>query len=145
MYDGVVPAASVGKVRQPMIELNNGKLRLRLEPEIGGSIVDFSTHHGGQWIPIMRRGEEPLTKSSNASSFVLIPYSNRLRDGRFSFAGRSYQLRDSSCRVPWKGVSANDRAEQRKAAVEARAGDRRVHRRFFDSSWGAVDSDHASG
>lgn len=95
MYDGVVPAASPGKVCQPMIELNNGKLRLKLELEIGGSIVDFSTHHGGQWIPIMRRGEEPLTKSSNASSFVLIPYSNRLRDGRFSFSGRSYQLRDA--------------------------------------------------
>ena len=76
-----------------MIELNNGNLRLRLDPEIGGSIVDFSAKLGDRWIPIMRRGEEPLTKSSNASSFVLIPYSNRLRDGRFSFGGKSYQLR----------------------------------------------------
>jgi aldose 1-epimerase len=76
-----------------MIELNNGNLRLRLDPEIGGSIVDFSAKPGDRWIPIMRRGEEPLTKSSNASSFVLIPYSNRLRDGRFSFGGKSYQLR----------------------------------------------------
>ena len=76
-----------------MIELNNGNLRLRLDPEIGGSIVDFSAKPGDRWIPIMRRGEKPLTKSSNASSFVLIPYSNRLRDGRFSFGGKSYQLR----------------------------------------------------
>ena len=76
-----------------MIELNNGNLRLRLDPEIGGSIVDFSAKPADRWIPIMRRGEKPLTKSSNASSFVLIPYSNRLRDGRFSFAGKSYQLR----------------------------------------------------
>lgn len=78
-----------------MIELNNGNLRLRLDPEIGGSIVDFSAKPGDRWIPIMRRGEEPLTKSSNASSFVLIPYSNRLRDGRFSFGGKSYQLRNA--------------------------------------------------
>ena len=75
------------------MELNNGKLRLHLVPEIGGSIVDFSANVGGQWLPIMRCGEEPLSSSSNASSFVLIPYSNRVRDGRFSFAGKSYQLR----------------------------------------------------
>ncbi len=75
------------------MELNNGKLRLRLEPGIGGSLVEFSANPGGEWIPILRRSEKPLRKSSNASSFVLIPYSNRLRDGRFTFAGRSYQLR----------------------------------------------------
>ena len=75
------------------MELNDGKLRLHLVPEIGGSIVDFSANVGGQWLPIMRCGEEPLSSSSNASSFVLIPYSNRVRDGRFSFAGKSYQLR----------------------------------------------------
>jgi aldose 1-epimerase len=76
-----------------MIEVNNGNLRLRLDPEIGGSIVDFSAKPGDRWIPIMRRGKEPLTKASNASGFVLIPYSNRLRDGRFSFGGKRYQLR----------------------------------------------------
>ncbi len=77
----------------PVMELNNGKLRLRLVPAIGGSIVDFSVNHADQWIPIMRQGEDPLSQSSNASSFVLIPYSNRLRDARFSFAGKSYELR----------------------------------------------------
>jgi aldose 1-epimerase len=78
-----------------VIELNNGNLRLRIDPQIGGSIVDFSAKLGDRWIPIMRRGKEPLTKSSNASGFVLIPYSNRLRDGRFSFDGKSYQLRNA--------------------------------------------------
>ena len=77
------------------MELNNGNLRLRLDPEIGGSIVDFSAKLEDRWIPIMRRSEEPLSKSSNASSFVLIPYSNRLRDGRFSFGGKTYQLRNA--------------------------------------------------
>ncbi len=76
------------------IELNNGKLRVRVVPEIGGSIIECAVHREGQWISLMREGEDPLTKSSNASSFVLIPYSNRLRDGHFTFSGRSYQLRD---------------------------------------------------
>jgi len=77
------------------MKLNNEKLRVTLVPEIGGSITECSINRGGQWIPIMRSGEEPLTRSSNASSFVLIPYSNRLRDGRFSFEGTEYQLRDA--------------------------------------------------
>lgn len=41
-----------------MIEINNGNLQLRLDPEIGGAIVDFSAKLGDRWIPIMRRGEE---------------------------------------------------------------------------------------
>ena len=76
------------------IELNNGKLRVRLVPEIGGSIIQCAVNREGQWVSLMRDGEEPLIKSSNASSFVLIPYSNRLRDGRFTFGGKSYQLRE---------------------------------------------------
>jgi len=75
------------------MELTNGKLRVRLVPEIGGSIIECSVNRAGEWIPVMRQAEEPLTKSSDASSFVLIPYSNRLRNGRFSFEGTDHQLR----------------------------------------------------
>lgn len=66
---------------------------MALVPEIGGSITECSVFRSGQWISIMRPGEEPLTRSSNASSFVLIPYSNRIRDGRFIFERTDYQLR----------------------------------------------------
>lgn len=76
------------------IELNNGKLRVRLVPEIGGSIIECAVNRDEQWISLLRDGENPLKKASNASSFVLIPYSNRLRNGRFTFAGKNYQLRD---------------------------------------------------
>ena len=47
----------------------------------------------GEWVSILRPTEEPLTRSSDAGSFVLIPYSNRLRDGQFFFEGQEYQLR----------------------------------------------------
>ena len=76
------------------LELNNGKIRVRLVPEIGGSIIECAVNRNGQWISLLRNGEDPLLQSSNASSFVLIPYSNRLREGRFTFAGQTYQLRD---------------------------------------------------
>ena len=77
-------------------ELKNEKLRVRLVPEIGGSIVGCVVNRDGQWISLMREGEDPLTKSSNASSFVLIPYSNRLRDGCFTFSGKHYRLREKN-------------------------------------------------
>lgn len=75
------------------MELNNGKVRVRLVPEVGGSIVECSVSQAGEWISIMRQTQEPLTRSSDASSFVLLPYSNRLRDGKFAFNGMDYQLR----------------------------------------------------
>lgn len=75
------------------MELNNGNLRVRLVPEVGGSIVECSVKQAGEWISIMRQPKEPLTRSSDASSFVLLPYSNRLRDGRFTFNEMDYQLR----------------------------------------------------
>ena len=75
------------------MELQNENLRVKLAPDIGGSMVECSVNRGGQWIPIMRQADEPLARSSKASSFVLIPYSNRLRDGRFAFEGITYQLR----------------------------------------------------
>ena len=76
------------------MELTNGKIRVLFVPDIGGSITECSIKRGGEWIPIMRSSEKPLTRSSNASNFVLIPYSNRLRDGRFVFESRTYQLRN---------------------------------------------------
>lgn len=90
-----MPAHLLHGEREATMKLNNEKLRVKLVPEIGGSITECSVNRGGQWIPIMRSGEEPLARSSNASSFVLIPYSNRLRDGRFAFEGTDYQLRDA--------------------------------------------------
>ena len=75
------------------MELHNGKLRLKLVPEIGGSITECSINREGEWVSILRPTEEPLTRSSDAGSFVLIPYSNRLRDGQFFFEGQEYQLR----------------------------------------------------
>lgn len=36
---------------------------------------------------------EPLLSSSAASSFIMAPYSNRIRDGKFSVSGVEYQLK----------------------------------------------------
>ena len=41
----------------------------------------------------MPEAPEPLPSSSQASSFIMAPYSNRIRDGKFTALGREYQLR----------------------------------------------------
>ena len=70
----------------------NDRLRLRVAPDVGASIIDLSLERGGSPTPLLRRAPEPLSRSSDAASFLLVPYSNRLRDGRFRFEGRSYEL-----------------------------------------------------
>jgi aldose 1-epimerase len=74
------------------LEVVNDRVRLRVAPEVGASIVDLSLERGGSFTPLLRRANEPLSRSSDASCFLLVPYSNRLRDGRFRFEGRSYDL-----------------------------------------------------
>jgi len=75
-----------------LLEVTNDGLRMRIAPEVGASLLDLSLERGGAFTPLLRRAPEPLSRSSDAASFLLVPYSNRLRDGRFRFEGRTYEL-----------------------------------------------------
>ena len=76
-----------------VVGLESDRLRLAVDPEIGGSVVGFEARIGGAWLPILRPSLQPLARSSGASSFTLAPYSNRVRDGVFRFEGRTFRLR----------------------------------------------------
>ena len=97
------------------IVLENERLRLELDPAIGGSVLAFEASLEDAWTPILRPSQRPLARSSNASSFSLAPYSNRLRDGAFRFAGKSYHLRNPEKHAihgdvrdrPWRVVSCS--------------------------------------
>ncbi len=74
-----------------MFELTADQSRLILVPELGGSIGGW-TRRG---VPILR--ETPPDALAGATSralscFPLIPFSNRIAWGRFSFGGESFQL-----------------------------------------------------
>jgi aldose 1-epimerase len=98
-----------------LIELRTGTLSLELLPEIGGSIGEFRL--GGK--PLLRPTTADAVASIGArgcASYPLVPYSNRLANNRFSFAGRSYDLPPSlngqaihgvGWRHPWQVVSAS--------------------------------------
>jgi aldose 1-epimerase len=74
-----------------MIALHAGRLTLELRPEVGGSVTEFRLDAR----PILRPTTADALASQGArgaASYPLVPYSNRLRDNRFRFMGRSYDL-----------------------------------------------------
>lgn len=74
------------------VKLSAGNLRLELSPSIGGSISAFEWNDGQASRPILRKCNSPLQNVLDASSFPLVPYVNRIRDGRFTFRGREVRL-----------------------------------------------------
>lgn len=71
------------------LSLRAGRLSLVLNPAVGGSIS--SLLWDGER-PVMRACAGPHEKVLDAASFPLVPYVNRIRDGRFEFRGREVQL-----------------------------------------------------
>lgn len=76
----------------PEVILSAGQLRLTLSPAIGGSIREFEWIETGTGRAIMRASPEPLEKALDAACFPLVPYVNRIRDGRFTFRGREVRI-----------------------------------------------------
>ena len=74
-----------------MFDLVAGDARLTLSPRLGGSIGNWQR----RGVAILRHtGKAALDGDSSRalSCFPLIPYSNRIAWGRFSFGGESFQL-----------------------------------------------------
>jgi aldose 1-epimerase len=93
-------AASAAPMLAPIrpddaVLLQSGPLQLELWPSLGGSVAAFTWQQAGRRIDLMR----PATPRALAerdgrelASFPLFPFSNRVRDGRFSFQGKDIQL-----------------------------------------------------
>lgn len=67
-----------------MIAITAGGYELVLAPEIGGAIARF----GYRDRPILRGSAEPGSPL-DCACFPLVPYCNRIRDGRFTFRGKT--------------------------------------------------------
>jgi aldose 1-epimerase len=73
--------------------LSAGKLRLQLNPSIGGSISAFEWREHGSARPILRECHSRNENVLDASCFPLVPYVNRIRGGCFTFRGRVVRLK----------------------------------------------------
>jgi aldose 1-epimerase len=74
--------------------LENDDIIVEVSPACGASLTRFDYKLADQRVPILRRCDDSLVDQLSpfgASCFPLLPYSNRLRDGRFEAGGRQYQ------------------------------------------------------
>jgi aldose 1-epimerase len=76
---------------QATVRLQRSNVELDLCPPIGGAVTGFRWRRRD----VLRPAGEACLKGGDplfASSFPLVPFSNRIADGRFAFQGRAYQL-----------------------------------------------------
>lgn len=102
-----------GEERPDTISAESDRIKISVNPQKGGQLEEIAFAVDGGWIRL-------TPKSSPA--FLMVPYCNRIKDGRFSFEGRSYQLSRPETHtlhgdgrdVPWRVIEHSDN----KIAVE---------------------------
>ena len=94
------------------ITLELETLKLVLNPAIGASIVSLEIKDQlGAWAPVLRTMPAHGTSAFDAGSFVMLPWTNRIKDARFTFNAQTYALRSNfpdhsaihglACNLPW--------------------------------------------
>ncbi|MES2206646.1 MAG: aldose 1-epimerase [Pseudomonadota bacterium] len=76
-----------------LLDLQNESLTCRIAPENGGSIYSFNYHLGTQHQHLLRpTWSESAYLITDFASWPLVPFSNRIKEGKFSFMGKHYQV-----------------------------------------------------
>jgi aldose 1-epimerase len=86
-------------------QIENAYWQVGILPETGASVAFGRIKRNEHWLDFMRpTPDSDFGKPSSCSSFILVPWSNRIRDGLFRFQGKSYQLRTASDGTARHGV-----------------------------------------
>jgi aldose 1-epimerase len=76
-----------------LITLRAGAAGLVLAPEAGGAVVRYWIERGARTWDVLRPWPAPRADEVfESAAFALVPYSNRIRAGRFAFGGRDVVL-----------------------------------------------------
>jgi aldose 1-epimerase len=70
------------------LHLASGAWELEVQPARGGAVT--ALRHGGR--PVLVSPDPATVDAMGAASFVLVPYANRIAQGRFSHQGRQWTL-----------------------------------------------------
>jgi len=105
-----VAAADSEKPIDP-VEVQSDRFRVAVTPARGGSILAMAVKKNGEWIDVTPDARLPETQM-RAASWLMLPYSNRIRDGKFVFEGREHVLANAKNHAihgdvrnrPWKVV-----------------------------------------
>jgi aldose 1-epimerase len=76
--------------------LQNNFWKLQVHPRLGASPVALEAMASQTWQPVMRPTNPELLEGDNSASFSsynLAPYSNRIKNNKFVFEGREYQMK----------------------------------------------------
>jgi aldose 1-epimerase len=76
-------------------ELRNDGAVVQVAPGAGGAVTRYTLLHGSESVDLLRPAlPDAVAKKipTDASCFPLVPFSNRIRDGRFTFNGRDIRL-----------------------------------------------------
>lgn len=74
--------------------LQNSHWQVGILPDTGGSIAHGRIRYSGAWVDVMRPTDPANYNNSSAcSSFLMLPWANRIRDGILRYQGQSWQLR----------------------------------------------------
>ncbi len=92
MMVGTASATGGTRVMREEIELSNERLRLVATPD-GAGILAFKVRRGSGWVDVYPDAARPEFKMHHAS-WMMVPYSNRIENGVFTFEGREHRLRD---------------------------------------------------
>jgi aldose 1-epimerase len=82
-------------ISDTLLELRAGALRATVTPEVGGSLASFRTETKGSIIEWLRPATEEGLAARNPlamASFPLVPFCNRIRNGRAAFEGRDIRF-----------------------------------------------------
>ena len=81
------------------ISLELDQIKLIVNPTIGCSIASLmirdqtnQSNQTGEWIPVLRSMDKDSVSASDAGSFAMLPWTNRVKDANFVFQGESYAL-----------------------------------------------------
>lgn len=94
-----------------LLRLRTASLELELSPSIGGSIRGLYWHSEERRTPLLRECNSSQSSVLDMASFPLVPFVNRVRDGKFTFRGRQIKLEPNMAGDPsplhgqgWLGV-----------------------------------------
>jgi aldose 1-epimerase len=82
-----------------LIALHAGEASAVLAPAIGGAVLRYTSRHGPTTVDWLRSTTAEATLGADpyhTAGFPLVPYSNRIREGRFTFRGRAVALPPNS-------------------------------------------------
>jgi len=119
-----------------LITLRAGDAAVQLAPEAGGAVTRYWLERGGvphEWLRPTPAGSLRAGNSARAAAFPLVPYSNRIREGRFSFRGRAVVERLN--RPPERHAIHGHGWQARWTATDVRAAEARLEYRHPAGAW----------